>query len=141
MKPIPIAAALLFAASLLAQSFLARAADWIEVGADTETKYYVDIESIEVDGENVIVKKKGIFTHVLTDTFGGKTATFKETVGTVQIDCGRRINRIIQIDMIGEDGSVVWSSGPMQQRMWEDVKSNSHAQNTLELVCARLNRT
>ena len=141
MKPIPIAAALLLAASLLAQSFLARAADWIEVGADTETKYYVDVESIEVDGENVRVKKKGIFTHVLTDTFGGKSATFKETIGTVQIDCGRRINRIIQIDMIGEDGGVVWSSGPMQKSMWEEVKSNSHAENTLELVCARRNTT
>ena len=140
MKPNSIAAALLFAASLLAQSLLAHAADWIEVGADTETKYYVDVESIEVDGENVRVKKKGIFTHVLTDTFGGKSATFKETVGTVQIDCGRRINRIIQIDMIGEDGSVVWSSGPMPKRMWEEVKSNSHAQSTLELVCARFNK-
>ena len=141
MKTSPIAAALLFAAAVLAQSFLAHAADWIEVGADTEAKYYVDVESIEVDGENVLVKKKGIFTHVLTDTFGGKTATFKETIGTVQIDCGRRINRIIQIDMIGEDGAVAWSSGPMQTRMWEDVKPNGHAQNTLELVCARLNKT
>lgn len=140
MKPIPIAAALLLAASLLAQSFLARAADWIEVGADTETKYYVDVESIEVDGENVLVKKKGIFTHVLTDTFGGKSATFKETIGTVQIDCGRRINRIIQIDMIGEDGGVVWSSRPMQKRMWEEVKSNSHAEATLEVVCARIQK-
>ena len=140
MKPIPIAAALLLAASLLAQSFLARAADWIEVGADTETKYYVDVESIEVDGENVRVKKKGIFTHVLTDTFGGKSATFKETIGTVQIDCGRRINRIIQIDMIGEDGGVVWSSRPMQKRMWEEVKSNSHAEATLEVVCARIQK-
>lgn len=140
MKPIPIAAALLLAASLLAQSFLARAADWIEVGADTETKYYVDVESIEVDGENVRVKKKGIFTHVLTDTFGGKSATFKETIGTVQIDCGRGINRIIQIDMIGEDGSVVWSSGLMQKRMWEDVKSSSHAEATLEVVCARIQK-
>ena len=141
MKPIPIAAALLLAASLLAQSFLARAADWIEVGADTETKYYVDVESIEVDGENVLVKKKGIFTHVLTDTFGGKSATFKETIGTVQIDCGRRINRIIQIDMIGEDGGVVWSSGPMQKRMWEEIRPNSHAESTLEVVCARIKKS
>ena len=133
MKPFTLAAAL-----LLTAAFNANATDWIEVGADTEAKYYVDVESIEVDGENVRVKKKGIYTHVLTDTFGGKSATFKETVGTVELDCGRRINRVTQIDMIGEDGTVVWSSGPMKKRMWEDVKSNSHAESTLELVCARL---
>jgi hypothetical protein len=135
MKPFPIAAALLIA------SFQANATEWIEVGADTQAKYYVDVESIEVDGENVRVKKKGIYTQVLTDTLGGKSATFKETVGTVELDCGRRINRIIQIDMIGEDGGVVWSSGPMKKRMWEEVKSNSHAESTLELVCARLNKS
>ncbi len=126
---------------LLAASFNANATDWVEVGADTETKYYVDVESIEVDGENVRVKKKGIFTHVLTDTFGGKSATFKETVGTVEIDCGRRINRITQIDMIGEDGAVVWSSGPMKKRMWEEVKPNSHAESTLEIVCSRARKS
>ncbi|HEX7810881.1 MAG TPA: surface-adhesin E family protein [Burkholderiales bacterium] len=136
MKPFPIAAA-----ALLIASFQAHATDWIEVGADTQAKYYVDVESIEVDGENVRVKKKGIYTHVLTDTLGGKSATFKETVGTVELDCGRRINRIVQIDMIGEDGGVVWSSGPMKKRMWEEVKSNSHAESTLELVCARLKKT
>ena len=136
MKTFPLAAAL-----LLAASFNANATDWVEVGADTEAKYYVDVESIEVDGENLRVKKKGIYTHVLTDTFGGKSATFKETVGTVELDCGRRINRITQIDMIGEDGSVVWSSGLLKQRMWEGVKSNSHAESTLELVCARFKKT
>ncbi len=136
MKPFPIAAALL----LMAATSQACAADWIEVGADTEAKYYVDVDSIEVDGENVSVQKKGIYTHVLTDTFGGKTTTFKETIGTVQIDCGRRINRIVRIDMIGEDGVVVWSSGPMNKRLWEEVKSNSHAQSTLELVCARFKK-
>jgi hypothetical protein len=137
MKSFPIAAALL----LMAATFQARASDWIEVGADTEARYYVDVESIEVDGENVSVRKKGIYTHVLTDTFGGKSATFKETVGTVQLDCGRRINRIVRIDMIGEDGGVVWSSGPMSKRMWEEVRSNSHAESTLELVCARVKKS
>lgn len=136
MKPYPIAAAL-----LLVASFQAGAADWVEVGADTEAKYYVDIESIEVDGENVRVKKKGIYSHILTDSFGGKTAAFKETIGTVEVDCSRRINRITQIDMIGEDGGVVWSSGPMKKRVWEDVRPNSHAESTLDLVCGRIKKT
>jgi len=61
-------------------------ADWVEVGADTQAKYYVDLDSIKVDGDNVSVLKRGIFTQVLTDTLGGTSATFKETIGTVEID-------------------------------------------------------
>ena len=115
----------------------AMAADWVEVGADTQAKYYVDVESIKTTGDNVSVFKRGVFTQVLTDTLGGTSATFKATIGTVEIDCVRRINRITQIDMLGENGEVVWSSGPMQKRMWEDVRPNTHAQTTLEIVCAR----
>ena len=117
------------------------AADWVEVGADTEAKYYVDVDSIKVDGENVRVIKRGIFTQILTDTFGSTSATFKETIGTVEIDCARRINRITQIDMIGENGAVVWSSGPMKKRMWEAVRPNTHAETTVEVVCARVKPT
>ena len=36
----------------------ANATDWVEVGADTEAKYYVDVDSISVDGENVSVRKR-----------------------------------------------------------------------------------
>ena len=117
------------------------AAEWVEVGADTQAKYYVDVDSIKVDGENVSVLKRGIFTQLLTDTLGGVSATFKETVGTVEIDCERRINRVTQIDMIGENGEVVWSSGPMKKRMWEDVRPNTHAEATLETVCTRIKKS
>ena len=116
------------------------AANWVEVGADTEAKYYVDVDSIKVDGENVRVIKRGIFTQVLTDTFGSTSATFKETIGTVEIDCARRINRVTQIDMVGENGEVVWSSGPMKKRMWEAVRPNTHAETTVEVVCLRLKK-
>src|SRR4026207_438627 len=105
--------------------------EWVEGGADTEAKYYIAVDSISVDGENVSVQKRGVYTHVLTDTFAGQTATFKETVGTIELDCARRINRVTRIDMIGEKGEVVWSSGPMKKRMWEEVRPNSHAQSTL----------
>ena len=116
----------------------ANATDWIEVGADTQAKYYVDVDSVKVDGENVSVLKRGIFTELLTDTLGNKSATFKETIGTVEIDCARRINRVTQIDMIGENGDVVWSSGKMKQRQWEDVRPNTHAEKTVEIVCGRV---
>jgi hypothetical protein len=118
----------------------AHATDWIEVGADTEAKYYVDVDSISVDGENVSVRKRGIYTHVLTDNFGGHPTTFRETIGTIEMDCARRINRVTQIEMLGENGEVVWSSGPLQKRMWEPVRANSHAESTLEVVCARIHR-
>lgn len=131
-------AALTAAAAMISAAI---AADWVEVGADTETKYYVDVDSIKVDGENVSVLKRGVFTHVLTDTLGGQTMTFKETIGTVEIDCARRINRITQIDMIAENGELVWSSGPMKKRLWEDVRANTHAETTVEIVCARLKKS
>jgi hypothetical protein len=117
------------------------ASDWVEVGADTQAKYYVDLDSIRVDGENVSVLKRGIFTQVWSDTLGGVSATFKQTIGTVEIDCARRINRITQIDMIGENGDVVWSSGPMKKRMWEDVRPNTHAETAMEVVCARIRKS
>ena len=116
------------------------AADWVEVGADTQAKYYVDVDSIKVEGENVIVHKRGVFTQIMTDTLGSTPATFKETIGTVEIDCARRINRVTQIDMVGENGDVVWSSGPMKKRMWEDVRPNTHAETTVGIVCGRMNK-
>ena len=119
----------------------ANATDWVEVGADTEAKYYVDMDSISVDGENVSVRKRGIYTHVLTDNLGGHPTTFRETIGTIELDCARRINRVTQIEMIGENGEVAWSSGPMKKRMWEEVKANSHAESTLEIVCERTKKT
>ena len=118
----------------------ANATEWIEVGVDTEAKYYVDVDSISIDGENVSVRKRGIYTHVLTDNLGGHPTTFRETIGTIELDCARRINRVTQIEMIGENGEVVWSSGPMKKRMWEPVRANSHAESTLEVVCARIHR-
>jgi hypothetical protein len=131
----------LAAIAVLMTATSAIAADWVEVGADAETKFYVDVDSIKLDGENVSVLKRGIFTQVLTDTFGGASVTFKETIGTVEIDCARRINRITQIDMIGENGEVVWSSGAMKKRLWEDVRPNTHAETTAEVVCARIKKS
>lgn len=119
-------------------AFPVSAADWVEVGADTEARFYVDIDSIEVDGENVRVLKRGVYTQVLTDDLGGSPRTFRETIGTIELDCRRRINRVVQIDMIGPEGDVAWSSGRMQGRAWEEVKPNSHAETTLDVVCARI---
>jgi len=122
---------------MLACASIARAENWVEVGADAEAKFYVDSDSIEVDRDTVRFLKRGVYTHVLTEDFGGHRTSFKETVGTVEIDCGRRISRVIRIDMLGENREVVWSSGWMKQRMWEDVRSNSHSQSTFDYVCSK----
>lgn len=131
---IPVAAVLLGSAPTFA-------VDWIEVGADTQTRYYVDADSIHVEGENAVVLKRGVLTQFHTETLGGKSATFKETVGTVEIDCARHINRVTRIDMIGENGELIWSSGPMKQRLWEDVRPGTHAESTLEIVCGRIKKS
>ncbi len=123
--------------AMLALASVARAENWVEVGADAEAKFYVDSDSIEVDRDTIRFTKRGIYTHVLTENFGGHKTAFKETLGTVEIDCGRRINRVIKIEMIGENGEVVWSSGLMKQRIWEDVRQNSHAESTLAYVCSK----
>jgi hypothetical protein len=115
----------------------AHAEQWVEVGADIQARFYVDVDSIETDRDTVRFLKRGIYTHTLTENFAGEKKVFKETVGTVELDCARRVNRIVKIDMIGENGEVVWSSGLMKQRIWEDVRPNTHAESTLEFVCAR----
>jgi len=38
----------------------ANAAEWVEVGADTEARYCVDVDTISVDGDNVSVHKRGV---------------------------------------------------------------------------------
>lgn len=114
------------------------AAEWVEVGADQQAKYYVDVASIIVESDTVRIVKKGVYTQPLTENFGGTPRVFKESVGKVELDCGRRINRVVEIEMLGVDGNVVWASGPMPKRLWEDVQVNTHGEATLDFVCARL---
>ena len=62
--------------------------------------------------------------------------TWVEVGGTVEIDCALRVNRIRRIDMLDEQGAVVWSSGDMPRQLWLSVKPNSHAESTLDVACA-----
>jgi hypothetical protein len=133
MKTIFSLAMFLFAAG-------AGAAEWVEIGADTEAKYYVDLSSIEIEVDTVRVLKKGVYTETLTEDLGGARRVFKQTLGVVELDCARRINRVVQIDMIGPGDEVVWSSGRMKRRMWEDVRPNTHGEATLDFVCGKLGK-
>jgi hypothetical protein len=114
---------------------------WVAVGADTEAKYYVDTKSIQVDGDTVRLHKRAVFNAPLADNFTGRQVLFKESIGVVELDCGRHINRVISIDMIGLNGDVVYSSGVMKGRMWEDVRENTHGQATFDYVCKNLDKS
>ena len=125
-------------AALLAGPVLAVEVEWLEIGADTEARYYIDPRSIEVEGDTIRLQKRQVFNSPLVDNFTGRRVLFKESIGTVELDCGRHINRVTQIDMIGMDGEVVWSSGKLKQRMWEEVKDNTHGGATFDYVCKNL---
>jgi hypothetical protein len=77
----------------------------------------------------------------LTENLDGAPKVFKQTLGVVELDCGRRINRVVQIDMIGLNDEVVWSSGRMKKRVWEDVRPNTHGEATLDFVCGKLGKS
>jgi hypothetical protein len=128
----------IFAMAMLLLAPGAGAAEWVEIGADTEAKYYVDLSSIEIEADTVRVVKKGVYTEMLTEDLGGTRRVFKQTLGVIELDCARRINRVVQIDMIGPDDTVVWSSGRMKKRMWEDVRPNTHGEATLDFVCGKI---
>jgi len=125
-------------AALLAWPALAVEVEWLEIGADTEARYYINPKSIEVEGDTIRLQKRQVFNSPLVDNFTGRRVLFKESIGTVELDCGRHINRVTQIDMIGMDGEVVWSSGKLKQRMWEEVKDNTHGGATFDYVCKNL---
>ena len=119
----------------------ALAEQWVEVGADPEAKFYVDVDSIAMVNDTLHVIKRGVYNHTLTESLGGGPVVFKETRGLVELDCTLRVNRITRIEMLNETGEVVWSSGPMPRRLWLSVKPNSHAEATLEVACAHFNQT
>lgn len=128
----------IFAMAMLLAAASAGAAEWVEIGADIEAQYYVDLSSIEVEGDTVRVVKKGVYTQTVTENLGGAPRVFKQTLGVIELDCAKRFNRVVQIDMIGLDGEVVWSSGRMKRRMWEDVRPNTHGEATLDFVCGKV---
>jgi hypothetical protein len=130
----------MWTAALLLGASNAWGADWVEIGVDTEATYYVDVSSIELEGDTVRVLKKGIFPQPLKEELGGSPKIFTQTLGLIELDCARRINRVVQIDMLGSDGELVWSSGRMNRRMWEDVRPHTHGEATLDFVCGKLGR-
>jgi hypothetical protein len=108
------------------------------VGADTEAKYYVDLDSIKVDGVNMHVIKKGVYTNVMGEKLDGeKLVVFKITMARLELDCARELNRVTQIDMLSESDEVVWSSGYMSGRVWLSIKDQGHARTTYDLICAQ----
>ena len=123
---------------ILLSPFFATAETWVDVGADTEAKYYVDLDSIKVDGVNMNVIKKGVYTNVMGEKLDGeKLVVFKITMARLELDCARELNRVTQIDMLSESDEVVWSSGYMSGRVWLSIKDQGHARTTYDLIGAQ----
>jgi len=60
---------------------------WVDVGADPEARFYVDVDSISIVNSNLPVTKRDVYTRVLTENLGGEPTVFKETRGIVEIVC------------------------------------------------------
>jgi len=112
---------------------------WVEIGADAEAIYFVDLNSIHKAEDSHTIIKRAIYNQYRTEYLGSSKVTFISTIGVVELDCNLNINRIIQIDMLDGDENVVWSSGYMEKRIWQDVRDNTHAKKTYDLVCKNSN--
>ena len=112
---------------------------WVEIGADAEAIYFVDLNSIHKAEDSHTIIKRAIYNQYRTEYLGSSKVTFISTIGVVELDCNLNINRIIQIDMLDGDENVVWSSGYMEKRIWQDVRENTHAKKTYDLVCQNSN--
>ena len=112
---------------------------WVEIGADAEAIYFVDLNSIHKAEDSYTIIKRAIYNQYRTEYLGSSKVTFISTIGVVELDCNLNINRIIQIDMLDGDENVVWSSGYMEKRIWQDVRENTHAKKTYDLVCQNSN--
>ena len=124
---------------LIFNSQLALSEQWVEIGADAEAIYFVDLNSIHKAEDSHTIIKRAIYNQYRTEYLGSSKVTFISTIGVVELDCNLNINRIIQIDMLDGDENVVWSSGYMEKRIWQDVRENTHAKKTYDLVCQNSN--
>ena len=124
---------------LIFNSQLALSEQWVEIGADAEAIYFVDLNSIHEAEDSHTIIKRAIYNQYRTEYLGSSKVTFISTIGVVELDCNLNINRVIQIDMLDGDENVVWSSGYMEKRIWQDVRDNTHAKKTYDLVCKTSN--
>ena len=130
----------LFILILLTLNFqLAYSEQWVEIGADAEAVYFVDLNSIHKAEDSHTVIKKAIYSQYRTEYLGSSKVTFISTIGVVELDCNLNMNRVIRIAMLDGDENVVWSSGYMEKRIWQDVRDNTHAKKTYDLVCKTYN--
>lgn len=108
--------------------------NWVEIGADPQGKYYVDTRSLAVEGETLRFRKKGVYNFSMLETFGDKKISFRASVGVIEIDCARRIHRMVQMDVVSPEGEVVWTTGKLN-RMWEDIMPDTLGDETHKFVC------
>ena len=131
---------IIFIISVIFYQKIALSDQWVEIGADAEAIYFVDLNSIHKAEDSYTIIKRAIYNQYRTEYLGSSKVTFISTIGVIELDCNLNINRVIQIDMLDGDDNVVWSSGYMEKRIWQDVRDNTHAKKTYDLVCNNSNQ-
>jgi hypothetical protein len=113
-----------------------QAADWVSVGHDADVEHFVDADSLARTGEVVRLMKRAVYreAHPIGDTPG--LPLMKETTGVVECDCVRVQHRAISLQLLGVDGTVLYSSGDMK-RVWESIDPGTPGRATLDFACAR----
>lgn len=116
------------------------AEEWVPVGADPQGKYFVDRDSIEVDGETLRFRKKGVYNFRMLETFGDKKVSFQSSIGIIELDCARRIHRMVRMDVLSPEGDVAWTTGKLN-RLWDDILPESLGEETRRYVCEKVSRS
>ncbi|MBI1397904.1 MAG: hypothetical protein GC151_18175 [Betaproteobacteria bacterium] len=114
----------------------ALATRWVRVGGDAEGEHFVDDAALSRTGEIVRLVKRVVYLapHPMGDTPG--MPLIRETLGVVECDCLRAQHRAVSVEVIGMDGHVLITTGPMK-RIWERIEPDSPGRATLDFACAR----
>lgn len=102
------------------------------VGMDDFGDYFVDEQSIvQIDKDTISIVKTGIMIPEHED----KTKIYM-IKGIVQIDCKRKINRVVYAEGTSRDGKTIFKVED-KKRVWEDY-SPGHGKQTAAVACKYL---
>ncbi|MCU0869225.1 MAG: hypothetical protein MUF30_06400 [Burkholderiales bacterium] len=114
----------------------AAAVEWVDVGADEQTRHYLDGATLARNGDVVRIDKRAVFTAPLSDGHELLPMTASESRGVVEVDCVLRVHRVVEIELFDAQGRSISRSGPMR-RIWEDVTPGTPGARTMEVACTR----
>jgi hypothetical protein len=120
--------------NLFCGSVQAEDSNYIFVGRDQYIDYFVDITSVTyIDPETISIHKIGQTTEAHQ-----KITQIFLIDGIIEIDCKRKINRVVSIVGYDENANVVFEVLNAKNRLWENVQPG-HGANTMKLACSQSN--